>query len=145
MYAIRSYYVSGKILINIDTEEEGEFYVSCAGGSRGVFTVPFERCAVLGNVAEYKIKVRGLEGGHSGADIHKQKGNSNKLLGRFLKELYKTMEFNIVEIYGGAKSNAIPREADTLIIFGAGYLETLIRAVEEYNSVIKDEYRNNFV
>ena len=131
----------GKIMINIDTEEEGEFYVSCAGGSRGVFAIPFERCAVLGNIAEYRIKVRGLEGGHSGADIYKQKGNSNKLLGRFLKELHKTMAFNIVEINGGAKSNAIPREADTSIIFEAEYLEILRRAVEEYNSVIKGEYR----
>ncbi len=133
--------LQGKILLNLDTEEEGEFYVSCAGGSRGVFKIPLDYTSLNENLEVFEISVRGLEGGHSGADIHKQKGNSNKILARVLNELSKLISFNLVKISGGAKSNAIPREADAVITFDKKNLSILDETIKRYDSILKDEYR----
>ncbi len=129
--------LSSKILINIDTEEEGELYVSCAGGARGVFEIPVENISV--EEKGFHLKVRGLQGGHSGADIHLQRGNANKILGRVLDKLNKETQITLGHISGGSKDNAIPREADAIFI--AKDNEKTIKIINEFQEVLKNELR----
>lgn len=105
-------------MLNLDTEEEGAIYVGCAGGADSVLKLGLE--FVETNEEQEKginIKVGGLLGGHSGVDVHLGRGNSNLLLARVLKKIWRKFEFGIVDIRGGTKRNAIPRESNiTLII-----------------------------
>lgn len=98
--------LKGKILINIDSEEEGTLLVSCAGGRRLQIIVPLEWTERKNKV--YELKVSGLLGGHSGMEIHKGRGNSNKLMARVLHGM-KDLPYQLLHIEGGSKSNAIPR------------------------------------
>ncbi len=106
--------LKGKSLINLDSEEEGVFTVSCAGGNVTKCVLPVSRSRFEGQALE--ITVAGLGGGHSGIEIHKGLGNASKLLGRLLFACSKECEFRLVEIRGGLKDNAIPREAQAVII-----------------------------
>ncbi len=129
--------LKSKTLINIDTEEEGELYVSCAGGARGVFSVPvkFEEK----NQEGLHITIRGLQGGHSGCDAHEQRGNSNKLLGRVLDRIRNENNILLSSINGGSKDNAIPREADAIIV-GVSY-DKALEIIEECNEIFREEFR----
>lgn len=106
----------GKYLINIDSMYDSKLLVSCSGGLRSSVVKNVSREKAKGYA--FDIKVRGLKGGHSGIDINKGRGNANKILGRILKSIEKNFnEFNIVSLSGGAKDNAIPREAECQICF----------------------------
>ncbi len=106
----------GKTLINLDTEEYGQVYVSSAGGARTSTQFIFEtKKAEEGEYTYLKIEVKGLSGGHSGAEIHKNLGNSNKILSEVLYHLSKKYTLSLIHIDGGDKVNAIPREADIKI------------------------------
>lgn len=105
---------AGKRLVNIDSEEEGAFLVSCAGGARQTVKLPLTRQNPAGE--PFELKVRGLKGGHSGMDIVKERGNSIVLLGRALMLLRRNFEFTLASISGGSKNNAIPREAQAVIL-----------------------------
>ncbi|MBN1468540.1 MAG: aminoacyl-histidine dipeptidase [Fusobacteriaceae bacterium] len=129
--------LNSKILINIDTEEEGELYVSCAGGARGVFEIPLTR--VIKESGALHLKVRGLYGGHSGADIHLQRGNANKIIGRVLNALNKELELDLSHLNGGAKDNAIPREADA--IFTVNNKEKALEIIKNCEKTFKNELR----
>ena len=129
--------LSSKTLINIDTEEEGELYVSCAGGARGVFEIPVKKEKVSSKGLH--LKVRGLQGGHSGADIHLQKGNANKLLGRVLNALNNLLELQLSSVSGGSKDNAIPREADVKFIIND--FTKAKEIISEYEGIFKNELR----
>ncbi|MGL4391919.1 MAG: aminoacyl-histidine dipeptidase [Fusobacteriaceae bacterium] len=137
--------LSGKIMINLDAEEN--MYVSCAGGARGEMEIPVKYISTQESSATV-IQIRGLQGGHSGANIHDQRGNSNKLLGRLLNEIRKELKFNICEIFGGAKDNAIPREAEAVLIFEQKNDETqeniqkkLDKIIAKTETTYKDEFR----
>ncbi|SHJ59758.1 dipeptidase D [Hathewaya proteolytica DSM 3090] len=99
--------IKGRKLINIDSEEEGVLLVSCSGGVRTILDIPVER--EQNEERCYNITIDGLQGGHSGMEIHKQRGNANKLMGRVLSDLNSNCDIKIVDINGGAKMNAIPR------------------------------------
>lgn len=129
--------LKGKILINIDTEEEGYLLVSCAGGIRTKSKLRITK-EPLGDGSLYKIKVRGLKGGHSGCDIDKWRGNSNKIIGRVLKSLQK-INFNLVNIEGGSKNNAIPREADAVIV--TKDKKELFEIIKELDLTIRNELK----
>ena len=101
----------GKTLINLDTEEYGEVYVSSAGGTRTEIKFIFETKKIGNGYTPISIEVKGLSGGHSGAEIHKNLGNSIKILSEVLYHLSKRYEMSLVHIDGGGKVNAIPREA----------------------------------
>ncbi|MGL4687658.1 MAG: aminoacyl-histidine dipeptidase [Fusobacteriaceae bacterium] len=133
--------LSGKLMLNLDTEEEGEIYVSCAGGASGNLEIPVRWEEIQNKEEGFSIQIKGLQGGHSGADIHLQKGNSNKLLGRVLNEIRKDIKFNIAEITGGAKANAIPREANAVIVTNPANLEKLTSIVKKMENIFKEEYR----
>lgn len=128
----------GKVLINIDNEEEGVFLVSCAGGARQVVRMHLDKAKAEGTA--YRILIKGLRGGHSGMDISKERGNSNKILGRVLYHLHKKFDFQIAQLKGGAKSNAIPREAEAVVVF-RGNPEGLQAELELLNRVIQSEIR----
>jgi dipeptidase D len=105
---LNSQKITGRILINMDSGEEGIFTAGCAGGGRVMLSVPVRKVAPKYKKF-YKLTIKGLKGGHSGIDIHKERGNSNKLLGRVLYGLRSNVE--IAGLAGGSKANAIPRES----------------------------------
>lgn len=108
--------LSGKILINIDSEEEGELLASCAGGVRNRVKLKVEKEDAKEGFLPLKLNIKGLKGGHSGMEIDKERGNANKLIGRVLNDLNSNLDIYIAEINGGAKMNAIPREAEAVIL-----------------------------
>ena len=110
--------LKGHIMLNIDSDVEGEFLTSCAGGMRINTSIPVSR--VIQNGVEATITISGLEGGHSGAEIHKEHGNANILMGRVLENVFNEIPFGIIDFKGGLKDNAIPRESTVSIIIPEG-------------------------
>lgn len=123
-----------RYLINLDSEGEGMFICGCAGGCSVQFKIPVK--FKKNKLPAYKLSVKGLQGGHSGGDIDKERGNSNKILGRLLYDLYEDIE--LVSIKGGSKVNAIPREAQAVI--GTDNIKTVRNKVSEWNEILKNEY-----
>lgn len=107
--------VTAKSLINLDSEEEGVATVSCAGGIGLDFTLKCERVPLPTFARPISVELSGLTGGHSGAEIHLQRGNANILLAKMLSALYEVHPFTIVTISGGSRGNAIPRESKAVI------------------------------
>ncbi|CAK7009387.1 MAG: Cytosol non-specific dipeptidase [Tissierella sp.] len=138
--------IEGKILINIDSEEEGTILVSCAGGERNIITIPIEWNKLSDNKELYELIVTGLKGGHSGMEIHKGRGNANKIIGRILDVMNRKVDIDLCYIEGGSKSNAIPRYAKAIISIPNDIIEEtkiLISKIEkdlrfELNSSDKD-------
>lgn len=130
--------VKGKILLNLDSEEEGYLLVSCAGGIRAKSSIKIQTEPLKGEKL-FNIVIKGLKGGHSGSEIHLGRGNANKLMGRALNELANELEFNLVSINGGAKDNAIPREADAVIAIDESKKEILRSKIKSISEVIKIE------
>ena len=139
--AVSKEHINGKILINIDNEEEGNLLVSCAGGVRSKFelTAEIESLDELDKVVE--ISIRGLKGGHSGMEIIKERGNSNKLMGRVLKDLLNEVDFRIISLNGGSKDNAIPREADAVIAIKEEDLELVKGVLTKWQEIFLNELR----
>lgn len=132
--------VTGTVLLNIDTEEEGYLLVSCAGGIRTKTTVEL-KYADSKKEKSYEIKIRDLKGGHSGMDIHLGRGNANKLLGRVLQNLKKSIDFELVSINGGTKDNAIPRESDAVINVNSSDIDVMKNTIDNIYKNIKNELR----
>ena len=137
-YGIDLSMLKGKKMLNIDSDEEGIFLTSCAGGTAVKAVIPVKRNTEKGIVL--KVKVDGLFGGHSGAEIHKEHGNADILMGRVLNNLAKELPFGIINLAGGLKDNAIPREcvADLLVPE-----ECVVRATEiiaENSVTLKKEF-----
>ncbi|MBM4170362.1 MAG: aminoacyl-histidine dipeptidase [Ignavibacteria bacterium] len=107
-------FIEGKFLINLDTEEDGAFYIGCAGGmdTAGIFKIEYEE--IKGGYAPYSISVSGLKGGHSGINISDKRANAIKLLGYLLNSL-SIVDYQVGSIIGGSKRNAIAREAEAII------------------------------
>mgnify|MGYP001025907078 CR=1 FL=1 len=109
--------LSGELLINLDTEEDNEIGIGCAGGVDVTFSKSYQQEKIDAKLTSRTIKVSGLNGGHSGMDIHKGLGNANKLLNRILFSLNKTINVRLHTFEGGGLRNAIPREAEAVISF----------------------------
>lgn len=133
--------LKGKYLINIDSEEEGKLLVSCAGGSRIKLILPISFTNVDNNRTDLKISVKNLYGGHSGLDIIKGRGNANKLIGRILDDLLDELSFELFNINGGSKMNAIPREADAVIAINTSDKKKVEALIEKWNDILKNELR----
>ena len=104
--------IKGRIMINLDTEEDGQVYIGCAGGADSTAELSISRRTALIGSVPLKMTVRGLKGGHSGVDIHENRGNAIKITVRtLLAALEKELELDLISIDGGSKHNAIPREA----------------------------------
>ena len=129
--------LKGRILLNIDSEEEGVFTTACAGGLKPSIFIPFEK---IKNTFErsYSIDISGLKGGHSGIDIDKGRANANKLMGEILKGISEYVF--VSEISGGAKDNAIPRYAHAVVSFEAVHYDNMIGKINEIVSDIKKRF-----
>ncbi|MDL2300901.1 beta-Ala-His dipeptidase [Lachnospiraceae bacterium OttesenSCG-928-D06] len=127
--------LKGKRLLNIDSEEEGIFLTSCAGGAR--LDLQQDLTAGKEDGIAYELLLSGLLGGHSGVEIHKGRGNANHLLGGILWELLGRELIYIAEIKGGLADNAIPREAKAMILVKEGYEEALKLCIQEEGNKIK--------
>lgn len=137
--AIQPQHLTGKIVLNLDSEEEGKLWVSCAGGIRTKSTLPIEWIKKKENTKEYILEVKGLYGGHSGAEIHLERGNANKIMGRLLRGISNKIAFNLVSLNGGAKDNAIPRESTAVISIDETKEKELIQVKTEiFDSLINE-------
>jgi dipeptidase D len=132
-------WLKGDILLNMDSEEEGELYVGCAGGINGNIEFEYDEVIVPEDVQPFKITISGLKGGHSGLDINLGRGNANKLLIRFLKYATRELDVRLADINGGGMRNAIPREAFCIVLVQDEDTEQLKKAVKKYESIFQSE------
>ena len=130
--------LKGRTLINIDSEEEGVFTVSCAGGARSTISLPVTRRAVYGPCV--RLTVEGLQGGHSGVEIHKKRANANKVMGDFLLRIKKLMPLCLTKLTGGSKDNAIPRSCSVTLVAMGSHIERINQVAEELEKEIREVY-----
>lgn len=130
--------IKGRKLINIDSEDEGVFLTSCAGGQTLTGSIPVKRTEVKG--IKGIIRIDGLKGGHSGCEIDKGRANSNMLAGRVLLTLSNVEGFDIIGVSGGLKDNAIPRSTDIECVYGKEEKEKIEELLAELNKEIVNEY-----
>lgn len=133
--------LKGRLLINLDSEEEGKLLVSCAGGTKAKVVLPILWENARREMNTVRIRIGGLKGGHSGMEINKQRGNANKLMGRLLNDIKSEMELFLNEINGGAKSNAITRETDVVAQVSRENLSKLEVKILQWEAVFKNELR----
>lgn len=131
--------LEGKMLINLDSEEEGEFLTSCAGGGRANLFLPVTRRTEAGMT--YEISVEGLTGGHSGMEITKERANANKWMGRLLSAVRKETDFSLAELEGGQADNAIPRSCRAVVTVAEENRTVFESAVRKMGAVFEQEQR----
>lgn len=130
--------LKGRTLINVDSEEEGIFTVSCAGGARGTITLPVSRRAVYGPCV--RLTVDGLQGGHSGVEIHKDRANANKVMGELLSRIQGLMPLCLTKLSGGSKDNAIPRSCTVTLVAMGSHIERINEVTAQLQQQIREEY-----
>ncbi|MEW6757029.1 MAG: aminoacyl-histidine dipeptidase [Acidobacteriota bacterium] len=135
-------FVRGRRLLNLDTEEDGQLYVGCAGGKDTVLTLPLSREKVADRRPAFTLAVKGLRGGHSGGDIHEGRGNANRILARALHALAQAgADFALVSVQGGSKRNAIPREAFALLHADAAASRKAGAALKAFEATVRAELK----
>lgn len=130
--------LKAKYLINLDNETEGQILTSCAGGMKSHIIMPIRYVEWEGIPAT--LKVSGLKGGHSGAEIHMGRANANRLLGRMLMEFSKEMNVGVCSVHGGMKDNAIPREAEAKLVLLPENIERAMEIKDDFMLAMKDEF-----
>ena len=130
--------VKGRTMINLDSEDEGIFTVSCAGGATATISLPAPRRAVYGPCI--RLSVDGLRGGHSGAEIHKNRANANKVMGEFLSRIQKLMPLCLTSFSGGSKDNAIPRACQATAVAMGLHLERINETAAALQAEIREKY-----
>ena len=140
-FGLQANWLQADILINTDSEEEGEIYMGCAGGIDFISTLPLSREAIPAGFETFKLTLKGLKGGHSGGDIHLGLGNANKLLARFLAGHAAELELDLrlVDFNGGTLRNAIPREAFATVAVPASKADELKNLSSVYLEILKNE------
>lgn len=139
-HALEGGVLQGKVLLNLDSESEGELYIGCAGGVDTTAKFPFEPVAVEEGDIALRISLKGLKGGHSGCDIHLQRANAVKLLFRFLKVAVSEYEARLASVDGGNLRNAIPREAEAVVTIPQEGKDEFIELVDEWEDLFVKEY-----
>ena len=132
--------ISGKILLNLDTEEDDEIGIGCAGGVDVTAERTYKEEETPSNVTAYKISITGLQGGHSGMDIHKGLGNANKLMNRILFDGFTNYGLRISSIHGGSLRNAIPRESFAIVIIDKATKDAFESEMDQKIAAITSEY-----
>ena len=130
--------LKGRTMLNIDSEEEGIFTVSCAGGARANLLLSVTRRPVYGPCV--RLIVEGLQGGHSGVEIHKKRANANKVMGELLSRIQKIMPICITKLQGGAKDNAIPRSCQVTLVALGMYIERINEITAQLQKEIREQY-----
>lgn len=131
--------LTGRKMINLDSEDEGIFTVSCAGGARATLSLKVERRMVYGPCV--RLSVDGLQGGHSGAEIHKGRANANKVMGEFLSRILKLMPLCLTSFSGGSKDNAIPRSCQANVVAMGIGLERINTLAQELQAEIREKFQ----
>lgn len=130
--------LKGRKMINLDSEDEGIFTVSCAGGARATLSLNAERRMVYGPCV--RLSVDGLRGGHSGAEIHKNLANANKVMGEFMSRILKLMPLCLTSFVGGSKDNAIPRSCQANVVAMGIGLERINDVASQLQTEIREQY-----
>ncbi|MER2473613.1 beta-Ala-His dipeptidase [Photorhabdus laumondii] len=139
-FGLQPGWLQADILINTDSEEEGEIYMGCAGGIDFTTTLALTREAVPAHYKTLKLVIKGLKGGHSGCDIHLGLGNANKLLARFLVAHTQELGLKLLDFQGGTLRNAIPREGHVIVAIPADKAAQLTQLKDNYLDILKNEY-----
>lgn len=139
-FALKEGFMDGDILINLDSEDEGELFIGCAGGAGTTAQYPCPMVAAPEGYFFFRVAVKGLTGGHSGDDINKNRANANKLLNRFLVQLMQKYDLHLSEIDGGNLHNAIPREAHAVCAVPMKEKESVRVDLNVYLSEVENEY-----
>lgn len=134
-------FLKGSMMLNLDTEEEGELCIGCAGGRDVNVSFRFRPDTEIdeGDVA-YKVSLQGLRGGHSGVQIHLGRANANKLMNRFLKDVVANYEARVAVIEGGSLRNAIPRESSVVLTIPEQLSDDLVDLVNEYETLFREDF-----
>jgi dipeptidase D len=132
--------VKGRQLINLDSEEEGILYVGCAGGGESRLTLDLVTIEATGTSVTLAVALKGLKGGHSGCDVHLQRGNAIKLLSRLLWTAYLDTPFLLAGVEGGSAHNAIPREAFAQVVVERESRDAVVAAIESDLAAVRTEY-----
>ena len=139
-FGLQPNFLRGDILINMDSEDEGELYVGCAGGIDADISFRYKEVAIEEGDVALKVSLTGLKGGHSGVDINLQRANANKLMFRFLKDAVADYEARLASIDGGSLRNAIPREAFAIITVPEEGVDDIIEFVKECEEIFIEEF-----
>jgi len=131
--------LQSRLMLNLDTEEWGEFYLGCAGGLDVNVSRPGQPCALPAGHAAWRIALTGLRGGHSGVNIHEERGNAIKLLVRVLHDLQARHPLHLVSLQGGTARNALPREAFAVVALPAGHADALAAALQTWQTLLNQE------
>ncbi|WP_337164669.1 aminoacyl-histidine dipeptidase [Vibrio fluvialis] len=138
-FGLEAGWLEGEILLNTDSEQEGEVYMGCAGGVDGALTFDIQREALPAGYVTRQLTLKGLKGGHSGCDIHTGRGNANKLIARFLAGHAQELDLRLIEFRGGSLRNAIPREAFVTVAIPADNQTKLNELFTTYTERLKAE------
>ena len=132
--------MQGEILLNLDSEDEGELYIGCAGGLDITATLEYKEETPMADFVARKITLKGLRGGHSGLEINEGRGNANKLLARIVHDLLIEFDSQLASFEGGNMRNAIPPEAHAVLVFNPEDMDGLEDYMKEYEAQLNDEY-----
>ncbi len=141
-FGLQPEWLKGEILINTDSEQEGEVYMGCAGGIDGNARFNLEFEPVPTDYQAFNLSISGLKGGHSGVDIHTGRANACKLLVRFLLLMSEKYHLQLTELNGGSLRNAIPREADASFVIAKAQIEELKQDLANYLATIKENLKS---
>lgn len=136
-------FFDGRILINLDSEDEGVFTIGCAGGSDTSVQLDLQTEPLPPDISAFKLIIGGLRGGHSGIDIHKHRGNANRILARTLARLRQVSGCRLATLRGGTRHNAIARDAEAVIVADRSDKGPIEDAVKEMNDIVREEYGSN--
>lgn len=142
-FALEPGFFEGKTLINLDSEDEGELFIGCAGGVDTLATFDFVQEPVPAGHFPIEIRISGLKGGHSGDDINKGRASANKLLARFLWQALQKYPLRLARIDGGNLRNAIAREAFAIVLVPAGLKESIVIDFNVFRTDIEDEFADS--
>jgi dipeptidase D len=142
-FALKPGFMNGSVLLNLDSEDEGEIFIGCAGGVDTLATFSYSKEMIREKSIAVKISVSGLLGGHSGDDIEKNRGNANKILNRFLWTANKDFEIQLIDFNGGNLRNAIAREASVVIAFPVSDKKILEETYHKFADQVKFEFEHS--
>ncbi|MFA8449356.1 MAG: aminoacyl-histidine dipeptidase [Bacteroidales bacterium] len=140
-FGLKPGFLKADILLNLDSEDEGELFIGCAGGIDTLIELPFEKAATPKAHKTYKLNIKGLNGGHSGDDINKGLANANKILARLLFETNKEFNICLSSFDAGNLRNAIAREGNAVVMVPEGNANTFEAYVSKFNTTLQNEYR----
>ena len=142
-FGLKPGFLKSEILLNLDSEDDGELFIGCAGGKDTVIELSYQKENIPEDYQAFIVKVSGLKGGHSGDDIQKGRGNANKILNRVLWEAADSLDLKLAAFDGGNLRNAIAREAFAIVLVPDPHTGDFISFVKESQTAIKNEFRVN--